>query len=85
MFQLRRQVLLADRHWSNTPSISSVFEENKIFFVHHALPFKNQNYESIFFYTYSTTDNFLSPIPVSDWLILCYGNMILHQKKKKGK
>ena len=25
----------------------------------------------------SSTDNFLSPIPVSDWLIYCCGNLIL--------
>ena len=31
---------------------------------------------------YSFTDNFLSPIPVSDWLIFCCGNSILFQKKK---
>ena len=34
---------------------------------------------------YSSTDNFLSPIPVFDWLILCCGNSILHQKKEKKK
>ena len=28
------------------------------------------------------TDNFLSPNPVSDWLIFCCGNLILYQKKK---
>ena len=32
--------------------------------------------------TYNYTDNFLSPIPVSDWLIFCCGNAILQQKKK---
>ena len=33
---------------------------------------------------YSSTDNLLSPIPipVSDWLIFCCGNLMLHQKKK---
>ena len=31
--------------------------------------------------TCSSTDNFLSPILVSDWLILCCGNSIVHQKK----
>ena len=34
---------------------------------------------------YSSTDNFLSPIPVFDWLIFCCGNSILHQKKEKKK
>ena len=33
-------------------------------------------------FTKSSTDNFLSPIPASDWLIFCYGNLILHQEKK---
>ena len=33
--------------------------------------------------TYSSTDNFLPHIPVSDWLIFCFGNSILHQKKTK--
>ena len=32
--------------------------------------------------TYSSTDNYLSPIPVSDWLIFYCGNSIIHQKKK---
>ena len=30
---------------------------------------------------YSSTNNFFSPIPVSDWLIFCCRNFILHQKK----
>ena len=30
---------------------------------------------------YSSTDNFLSPIQASDWLIFFYRNLILHQKK----
>ena len=34
---------------------------------------------------YSSTDNFLSPIPGFDWLIFCCGNSILHQKKRKKK
>ena len=29
--------------------------------------------------THCSADNFLSPIPISDWLILCWGNLILHQ------
>ena len=29
------------------------------------------------------SDNFLSPIPVSDWLIFCGGILILYQKKKR--
>ena len=32
---------------------------------------------------YSSSDNFLSPILVSDWLILCCRNSILRQKKKR--
>ena len=35
--------------------------------------------------TYSFTDNSRPPVPVSDWLILCCGNLVLHQKKKKKK
>ena len=30
----------------------------------------------------SSTDKFYPPISVSDWLIFCWGNLILHQKKK---
>ena len=32
---------------------------------------------------YSSNDNFLSPVLVSDWLILCWGSLILHQTKKQ--
>ena len=32
--------------------------------------------------TQSSTGNFLSPIPVSDWLIFCCENSKLYQKKK---
>ena len=32
------------------------------------------------YYIYSCADNFLSPIPVSDWLIFCCRNLTLHQK-----
>ena len=28
----------------------------------------------------SSTDNFLSPILISGWLIFCCGNLILHQR-----
>ena len=34
------------------------------------------------FFAYSSTDNFLSPTQVSDWLIFCCGKLILHQLKK---
>ena len=34
--------------------------------------------------TYSSTDNFLSPIPVSGWLIFCCGNLILYQKRNEN-
>ena len=30
-------------------------------------------------------DTFLSPLPISDWLTFCCGNLILHRKKKKRK
>ena len=33
-----------------------------------------------FFLKYSSTDHFLSPIPVADWLIFWWGNLIFHQK-----
>ena len=33
--------------------------------------------------TYSPSDNFLSPTAVSDWLIFCCGDFILHPKKMK--
>ena len=32
--------------------------------------------------TYSSTDSLKSPIHLSDWLIFCCGNLILHQKKE---
>ena len=32
--------------------------------------------------TYSSTDNFSSPVLVSDWLILWSRNLIIYQKKK---
>ena len=32
-------------------------------------------------YSKSSTDNFLPPIPISDWLIFCCRNLILHEKK----
>ena len=31
---------------------------------------------------YSFVDSFLSPIPVSDWLVFCFGSLMLHQKKE---
>ena len=31
-----------------------------------------------------STDNFLSSIPVFDWLIFCCTNLILHQKKTEN-
>ena len=34
--------------------------------------------------TYSSTDNFLSPIWVFHWLIFCCGNSILHQIRNKN-
>ena len=44
--------------------------------------FKTKNNEAIFFYMYSFTDNFLSPSPVSNWLLFCCENLILHQKNE---
>ena len=32
--------------------------------------------------TYSSTDSWKPPIYLSDWLIFCCGNLMLHQKKK---
>ena len=37
------------------------------------------------FITYIFTDNFLSPILVSDSLVFCCGNLMLHEKKKNCK
>ena len=31
---------------------------------------------------YSSVDSFLSPIPVSDWLVFCFGSLMLHLKKE---
>ena len=36
-------------------------------------------------FTSSSTDNFWSPIPISDWLTSCCGNLIIYQKGKKNK
>ena len=44
---------------------------------------KTKNCQANFFYTNSSNENFLSPIPVSGCLVFCCGNLILHQKKKK--
>ena len=35
--------------------------------------------------SYSSTDNLLSPIPASDELIFCCGNLVLHKKERKEK
>ena len=43
---------------------------------------KKNNKKTSAFVTYSSTDSWRSPIPVSDWLKLCCGNLILHQKRK---
>ena len=32
----------------------------------------------------SSTDNFLSPIPISDWLIFCWENLMLHKKRTEN-
>ena len=31
---------------------------------------------------YSSIDSFLSPLPGSDWLVFCFGSLMLHQKKE---
>ena len=36
----------------------------------------------IIFMTYISTDNFLSPIALSDWLVFCYRNLM--QKNNKN-
>ena len=33
---------------------------------------------------HSSTDNFLSTVLVSDWLIFCCENLIVHQKKNEN-
>ena len=38
----------------------------------------------VFPHSYSSTDNFVSPILVSDWLIFCCENLILHQKRNEN-
>ena len=43
----------------------------------------NGHLDSLFF-TYGSADNFLSPIPVFDWLIFCCRNLILHQKRNEN-
>ena len=34
------------------------------------------------FSIHSSTDNFLSPIPVSDWSIFCCENLLLQQRER---
>ena len=63
-----------------THQVSAQFSRNIKYSLYAMLFLSNtKNYEAIFFYTYSSTYSFLSPIPVSDWLIFCCGNLILHQ------
>ena len=35
-------------------------------------------------YAYNSTDSWKLPIHVSDWLILCCGNLILHKKRNEN-
>ena len=51
----------------------------------------NESYSSYIFpiepsrafsHSYSSTDNFVLAVLVSDWLIFCCESLILHQKKK---
>ena len=35
-------------------------------------------------FTYGSTDNFLSLIPVCYWLTFCYGNLIPRQKRNEN-
>ena len=63
-----------------THQVSAQFSRNIKYSFYTMLFLSNtKNYEAIFFYTCSSTYSFLSPIPVSDWLIFCCGNLILHQ------
>ena len=36
------------------------------------------------YFAYSSTDNFLFPIPISDWLIFCCGKLMLHKKRNQN-
>ena len=36
------------------------------------------------YFAYSSTDNFLSLIPISDWLIFCRGKLMLHKKRNQN-
>ena len=35
-------------------------------------------------YVYISTESFLLPIPVSDWLIFCCGNLIVLKKRNEN-
>ena len=39
---------------------------------------------TIFNCAYSSTDSFLSPVTVSDWLMFCCGNLILYQNRNEN-
>ena len=36
------------------------------------------------YFAYSSTDNFLSLIPISDWLIFCCVKLMLHKKRNQN-
>ena len=52
--------------------------------IHQAIAINQINHRqfNLIYIPYSSTDNFGPSIPVSDRLIFCCGNLILHQKKK---
>ena len=55
---------------------------NSIFYVARCIPQSVQEAKYWSLLTYSSTSSFGLPIPVSDWLIFCSENLILHQKTK---
>ena len=58
---------------------------SSIFYVVRCLPRSVQEAKYWSLLTYSSTGSFGLPIPVSDLLIFCSKNLILHQKKKEIK
>ena len=48
----------------------------------YRINFSEDFYVIAFVFTYSSTDNFLSSMPVSHWSTFCRINSILHPKKK---
>ena len=56
-----------------------------IFYVARCIPRSVQEAKYGSLLTHSSTGSFGLPIPVSDWLIFCSKNLILHQEKKEMK